>query len=148
MKNALLLAASIGIALAAGCSRPSGTDLPALPDGYVRESELPAGELEGLTENQKHRVLVAMNEVADACGPEGRTYASCRAKYPDRPRSARAFDEAKRLARLGKNADEIAAAVRRLPTAATAPMPAVRLRDGAPVVEKEIHVHPGAEGNH
>ena len=149
MKNSLLLAAAAGLVFGASCSRqPATAGSPALPAGYVLEKDLPAGELAGLTEAQKHELLQAMNELPDECGPGASTYAACRAKSPDRPRAARAFAEAKRLAGMGRESEEIAAAVARMPTAVTAPMPAVRIRGDAPVEPEKIHVHPGAEGNH
>jgi len=145
MKRKILLIATLGIASAAafGALRPSAIDA-----GAVAERDLPAGTLDGLRGDQKAAVLAALNALPDECGiPQG-TYAKCYAHDPARPRSARAVALAIDLAKLGRGGDEIAAAVRHMPTATTAPPPALRLREGRPVEAAEIHVHAGAEGNH
>ncbi len=96
--------------LAAAPSGPSSDQgkTPAdLPPNYLKESDLPAGSLAGLSEAQKYSALKAANEVNCDCGCQNDTVAKCRKDDPSCPRAPTMLTNIVDLARQGKSSDQI-----------------------------------------
>jgi hypothetical protein len=83
------------------------------PAGWTKDGDLGqhAGIFAGLTEQQKANALHAMNERKCECGCAFGTLANCLAKDPNCPRSPVIGRLAADLAKEGKSADEIMAAI-------------------------------------
>ncbi|MHB1846943.1 MAG: DsbA family protein, partial [Deltaproteobacteria bacterium] len=130
MKNAnwivaLIVGAAIGFVVGQAVNRPgSGTNAAAvamggdhgrtqadLPAGFLKEADLPAGTLTGLTEQQKYSVLKAINEKPCTCGCSNDTIAKCRKNDPTCTTSPKLIDQAIAMARAGKSSGEIEAAL-------------------------------------
>ena len=138
MKKALLPAAFA--VLAAGFAASSfAIDRQEERAAFVEEGALPAGALGSLGPAEREVVLEAMNAESCACGAP--SLAVCRASGVPCPHSHRAFAQAIELARLGRGAEAIRAALASAPTAKTAP-PAARARAGG------HEGHPHDHGSH
>ncbi len=94
-----------------------------LPATYIKESDLPAGTLAGLTEQQKYSALKAANEANCDCGCQNDSIAKCRKNDPNCPRAPQMMSQVVALARQGKSAEEIKGEVGKKPQAAP-PRPA------------------------
>ena len=80
-----------------------------LPPGFLKETDLPAGTLAGLTEQQKYSVLKAINEKPCTCGCSNDTIAKCRKNDPTCTTSPKLIDQAIALAKQGQSAMQIEA---------------------------------------
>ena len=82
-----------------------------LPANFLKESDLPAGTLAGMTDQQKYSVLKVANEKVCDCGCDKGTVANCRKTDPNCPRSPQMLNQMVSLAREGKGAAAIRAEV-------------------------------------
>jgi hypothetical protein len=85
-----------------------------IPKEWLTESDLKAAEkMAGMSAGQKFAVLKVMNEKPCDCGcPHGST-AKCLKDDPACPRAPKILEQAIALAKDGKNADQILAAVKK-----------------------------------
>ncbi len=81
-----------------------------LPGGFLKEADLPAGTLAGLTDQQKYSVLKAINEKPCTCGCSNDTIAKCRKNDPTCTKSPELINQAIAMAKQGKSAMDIEAA--------------------------------------
>jgi hypothetical protein len=93
-----------------------------IPKDWLGEAELKAGEkMAGMTAAQKYAALKVMNEKPCDCGcPHGST-AKCLKDDPACPRAPKILEQAIALAKEGKSADQILAAVKKPDAPAAAP---------------------------
>jgi hypothetical protein len=85
-----------------------GNHKPAdLPPNFLKETDLPAGTLAGLSDDQKYNVLKVTNEEKCNCGCQNDTIIECRKKDPNCSTAPQLITTAINLAKQGKNADQI-----------------------------------------
>lgn len=82
-----------------------------LPANFLKEADLPAGTLAGMSDAQKYAVLKVANEKTCDCGCDKGTIANCRKTDPNCPRSPQVLSQMVALAREGKGSVEIRAEV-------------------------------------
>jgi protein-disulfide isomerase len=82
-----------------------------LPPTFYKETDLPAGTLAGLTDQQKYSVLKAINEKNCTCGCANDTIAKCRKDDPSCGTAPKLVDQAVALAKQGQSAAQIEAAL-------------------------------------
>ncbi len=92
-------------------SSDNGKTQADLPTGYLKEADLPAGTLTGLTEQQKYSVLKAINEKPCTCGCSNDTIAKCRKNDPSCTTSPKLIEQAIAMARSGQSSAQIEAAL-------------------------------------
>jgi len=92
------------VAQGAGDVGKTPADLPA---GFIKESELPAGTLSGLTDQQKYTVLKVTNDKPCTCGCANDSIAKCRAHDPSCSTAPKLMAEVIAAAKQGKSAAEI-----------------------------------------
>jgi hypothetical protein len=92
----------------------SGAAPGEIPKDWLTEADLKAGDkMAGMSAGQKWAVLKVMNEKPCDCGcPHGST-AKCLKDDPACPRAPKILEQAIALAKDGKNADQILAAVKK-----------------------------------
>ncbi len=95
-------------AVAAGDQGKTPADLPS---NYLKEGDLPAGTLTGLTDNQKYVVLKAINEKPCTCGCTNDTIAKCRKNDPTCTTAPDLIRKAVEMARQGRSSADVEAAL-------------------------------------
>jgi protein-disulfide isomerase len=100
---------SAGGGTAAAAGDDKGKTPADLPAGYIKEAELPAGTLAGLTEQQKYSVLKAVNEKNCTCGCANDTIAKCRKDDPQCGTAPKLMEQAVNDAKRGLSAAAIEA---------------------------------------
>ncbi|MHB8416719.1 MAG: DsbA family protein [Myxococcales bacterium] len=82
-----------------------------LPGNYLKEADLPAGTLTGLTDQQKYSVLKSINEKHCTCGCDKDSIAQCRKSDPTCTTAPSLITQAIQLAKQGKSSADIEAAL-------------------------------------
>ncbi len=80
-----------------------------LPGNYLKEADLPAGTLTGLTDQQKYAVLKSINEKHCTCGCDKDSIAQCRKTDPSCTTAPQLITQAIQMARQGKSSMDIEA---------------------------------------
>ena len=94
----------------------------AIPADWILEADLKAtDQFAGLTPGQRYQALKALNETPCDCGCPHGSVAKCKKEDPGCPRGPVWIEKAVALAKEGKTADQIAAAVKQAKPAAAAP---------------------------
>ena len=94
-----------------------------LPGTYLKEADLPAGSLAGLTEQQKYSALKAANEANCTCGCQNDSIAKCRKNDPNCSTAPQLLSKVVDLAKQGRSAEQIKSELGANKPAAAPPRP-------------------------